>query len=96
MTKVHKVTFRIAFERDDVKPYSEDEAKAPEERIVGDCRQAAEIAVGMANQPRVSGGSVIISVRRLGTPIYLTLVEPGASIDWVEREVREKSTRQVV
>lgn len=88
-----KVTFRITFERDDVKPWPTSEAQAPEERIVDDPREAAEIAVEMANRPGASGGSVVIGARRLGAPIYLTLVEPGDSITGVEREVREKSTR---
>ncbi len=85
--------FRIAFEHDDLKPYPSDEAKAPEVRIVGDLQEASEIVVKMANRIGGAGGSVIISVMRLGAPIYLTLVEPGDSIAWVEREVREKSTR---
>ena len=88
-----KVTFRIAFERDDLKPWPSREARAPEERIVDDPREAAEIAVEMANRPVESGGSVIIGARRLDAPIYLTLVEPGDLFARVEREVRGKSTR---
>ena len=88
-----KVTFRIAFERDDLKPWPSSEAQAPEERIVDDPREAAEIAVEMANRPGESGGAVIIGARRLDAPIYLTLVEPGDSIAGVEQQVREKSIR---
>ena len=88
-----KVTFRIAFEHDDLKPWPSRDAEAPEERIVDDPREAAKIAVEMANRPGEFGGSVIIGVRRFDAPIYLTLVEPGNPIAGVERDVREKSTR---
>ena len=88
-----KVEFRIAFERDDLKPYPSGHAEAPEETLVDDPEEAAEIAVEMANRPGESGGPVIIGVTRLGAPIYLTLVEPGDPIVRVEREVREKSSR---
>lgn len=88
-----KVTFRIAFERHELKPWPTSEAQAPEERIVDDPREAAVIAVEMANHPGESGGSMIIGARRLGAPIYLSLVEPGDLIARVEREVRKKSTR---
>ena len=88
-----KVSFRIAFERDDLKPWPDRDAEAPGERIVDDPGKAAEVAVEMANRPSESGGSVIVAVRRLHAPIYLALVEPGDSIAAAEREIREKSTR---
>ena len=88
-----KVTFRIAFERDHLKPWPDREAQASEERIVDDPKEAAEIAVEMANRPGGSGGPVIIATSRLDALICPTLVEPGDSIAGVEREVREKSTR---
>ena len=88
-----RVSFRIAFERDDVKPWPARDTEAPEKRVVDDPRKTAEVAVEMANRPGESGGSVIVAVRRLHAPIYLALVEPGDSIAVVEREIREKSTR---
>ena len=90
---VRKISFRIAFERDDVKPWPARDTEAREKRVVDDPRRAAEVAVEMANRPSESGGSVIVSVRRLHAPIYLALVESGDSIADVEREIREKSTR---
>jgi len=92
-TSVSKVSFRIAFEPDDVKPWPARDTEAPEGMVVDDPRKAAEVAVEMANRPGESGGSVIVAVRRLNAPIYPALVEPGDSSAGVEREIREKSTR---
>lgn len=83
-----QVRFRIVPERYDLMSYPSDVATTPEERIVGDPQDAAEIAVEMANRPGESGVSVIVGVDRLGGPIRLALIEPGDSIAWVERELR--------
>ena len=88
--RVSEVSFRVAFERDDLRPYPSDETEVPEERITSDPREAAEIAVEMANRPGESGGSVIVAAWRWGAPIYLTQVESGDLVARVERELRKK------
>ena len=45
---VSKASFRIAFDRDDLKRWPARDVEAPEERIVDDPREAAEVAVEMA------------------------------------------------
>ena len=48
--RVSEVTFLIALERDYRRSCSSDETDSPEARIAGDPKEAAEIAVEMANR----------------------------------------------
>lgn len=84
--------FRIRFEREMLTPKSSDPAN--EIKSAGNPREAAETALEMATRPGEFGGSVIVSVERPGSKLnYLTLVEPKDSLDGVERDLREKATR---
>jgi len=83
-----RVRFSVALERNIL------ESTAPNATVVDDPREAAEVAVEMANRPGEAGGSVVISTVRLpNKPIHLTLVERGDLVELVERDVREKSQR---
>ena len=90
------IAYRVILENDLSDPcYGVDDETSMEGVAPRDARaprEAAERAVDMATR---HNASVIIVIRRSGfAPIYSEPVTRETSVDWLEKTIREKSTRK--